>query len=82
MRHPILYSKETAKLTKCPFDGSKLLSRKDDTPEVIKIRLEEYKKRTFPMIDYLKKEKIVVKEINGAPPPATVFKNTLKALKQ
>lgn len=81
LRHTILFTKETAKLKKCPFDGSKLLMRKDDTPETIKIRLNEYKERTFPLIDLFKKEKIVVKKVNGSPPPADVFKNILRVLK-
>ncbi|MFQ6049925.1 MAG: adenylate kinase, partial [Candidatus Paceibacterales bacterium] len=69
-------------LTKCPWDGSKLIRRKKlDDPETIKIRLKEYKERTLPLFDYFKKEKLKVKKINGSPPPATVFKNILKALK-
>ncbi|MCJ7786817.1 nucleoside monophosphate kinase, partial [Patescibacteria group bacterium] len=36
MRHPILFAKETAELTRCPLDGSKLVIRKDDNPQTIK----------------------------------------------
>jgi len=82
MRHPILYSKETEKLKKCPLDGSKLLKRKGlDDPEVIKVRLKEYQERTFPLIEYFEKEGLKVKKINGSPPPAIVFENILKTLK-
>lgn len=82
MRHPVLYTKETAKLTHCPLDGSKLLKREGlDDPETIKIRLKEYKERTLPMIDYFKKEKLKIKKVNGSPPPAVVFENLLKVLK-
>jgi len=81
MRHPILYSKETAKLTRCPFDGSKLLIRKDDNPEAIKLRLREYRKNTLPLVDYFKKQGLKVKKINGEQSVADVFKNILKALK-
>ena len=80
MRHPILYSKETEKLTKCPFDGSKLLLRKDDTPEVIKTRLKAYREETLPVAEHLKKEGLKVIKIDGSPPPAVVFKNILKSL--
>ncbi|MDI6882974.1 MAG: nucleoside monophosphate kinase [Patescibacteria group bacterium] len=81
MRHPILYSKETSRLKKCPLDGSKLIKRKGlDDPKTIKVRLKEYQKRTFPLIDYFKKEGLKVKKINGSPPPAVVFKDILKAL--
>lgn len=83
MRHPILYSKETKNLTKCPLDGSKLIKRKGlDDPESIKVRLKEYKKRTLPVINYLKKEGLTVKKVNGSPPPAPVFKDVLKAIKR
>jgi len=80
MRHPIVYSKETAKLTKCPLDGSKLILRKDDTPEIIQTRLKEYKEKTLPLINFFKKEKLEMKKINGSPSPADVFLNILKVL--
>lgn len=81
MRHPILYNKETAKLTKCPFDGSKLTIRKDDAPKVIKIRFREYKERTFPLVDYFKKQGLKVKKVNGEQSVEKVFKDVLKAIK-
>ncbi len=82
MRHPILYSQENAKLTKCPLDGSKLVKRKGlDNPETIKVRLREYKERTLPLIDYFQKRGLKVVKIKGSPPPAIVFKNILKTLK-
>ncbi len=40
MRHPILFTKETISLTRCPLDGSKLIVREDDAPETIKKRLK------------------------------------------
>ena len=82
MRHPILWTKETEKLQHCPLDGSKLLKREGlDDPETIKIRLEEYKKRTFPLIDFFKKQKLIVKNINGEQAVGDVFKDILKVLK-
>lgn len=81
MRHPILFVKETKKLTKCPFDGSKLLFRKDDTPEVIKVRLREYKERTFPLIELFKKQGLNIKRVNGEQSVANVFDDILKILK-
>jgi len=82
MRHSILYFKENEKLKRCPIDGSKLVKRgKLDDPETIKVRLKEYKERTLPVIEYLKKRKIKVEIINGSPPPAIVFENILKKLR-
>jgi adenylate kinase len=83
MRHPILSTKkEFLKLKYCPLDGSKLMKRKGlDKPETIKVRLKEYKERTFPLIEYFKKNGFKVKKIDGSPPPADVFENILKAIK-
>jgi len=79
--HSILYTEETKKLTKCPLDGSKLMSRKDDNPEVIKRRLKEYKEKTFPLFELFRKQGLKVKEINGEQSVADVFEDILKALK-
>src|SRR3989339_1599791 len=66
MRHPILFSKETENLTKCPLDGSNLLRREGlDDPETIKVRLKEYAERTFPLVDFLKKQNLPVINVNG-----------------
>lgn len=81
MRHSLLYTKETAKLKFCPLDGSKLIRREDSKPEIIKSKLNEYKEKTLPIIDYLKGQGIKIKEINGEPSVAKVFKDILKALK-
>ena len=81
MRHSILYTEETAKLKKCPFDGSKLIFREDKNPEVIKSKLKEFQERTLPIIDYFKKQGLKIKRINGEQSVADVFKNILKALR-
>ncbi len=81
VHHTIIYDKETEKLTKCPFDGSKLVIRKDDDPKVIKVRLKQYKDRTSPLIEFFKEEELKISKINGSPAPAVVFESILKALK-
>ncbi len=82
MRHPILADEETEKITKCPLDGSKLIRRKGlDDPEVIKVRLKEYRERTYPLIDYFKAQGLKVKKINGEKPVVNVFDALLKSLK-
>jgi adenylate kinase len=82
MRHGILYSKETEELKNCPIDGSKLMRREGlDDPETIKIRLKEYKERTFPVLEILEKNGIRVQKINGEQPPAGVFQDILEAIK-
>lgn len=79
--HSILYTKETEKLTRCPLDGSKLMRRKDDNPEVIKKRLKEYKEKTFPLLQFFRKQNLKVKEINGEQSVADVFRDVLKVLR-
>jgi adenylate kinase len=82
VRHPILYTKETAKLKYCPLDGSKLIKRKGlDDPETIKVRLKEYKERTLPLVELFKKQGLKVKKINGEQSVANVFKDILEILK-
>jgi len=78
MRHPVLYSEETKDLTRCPLDGSKLVKRKGlDDPETIKVRLEEYKNRTLPILKIFDREGINVSRIDGEESPADVHKNIL-----
>lgn len=82
MRHPIVWSLETAKLKKCPLDGSKLIKRGElDKPEVIKIRLEEDKKLTFPILNFMKRQGLKIKEINGEGTVEAVFRKILKVIK-
>ncbi|MDD2732207.1 MAG: nucleoside monophosphate kinase [Candidatus Pacebacteria bacterium] len=82
MRHPILYNQETENLTLCPLDGSRLLKREGlDDKETIKVRLKEYQKRTFPVIDYLEKENIEVDKINGEKSVADVFEDIMSLIK-
>ncbi|MDO8265258.1 MAG: nucleoside monophosphate kinase [Candidatus Parcubacteria bacterium] len=82
MRHPIVYKPETVNLKTCPLDGSKLVRREGlDDPETIKVRLKEYKERTFPLIELFKKSGLKVIEVNGEQSVAEVFEDILKAIK-
>jgi len=82
MRHPILYNEETKNLTICPLDGSKLVRREGlDDPETIKVRLKEYKERTFPVIEYFKENGFPVSEVNGEQTVADVFKDIMEEIK-
>lgn len=82
MRHPVLYNKETIKLTMCPLDGSKLMKRKGlDDPETIKVRLKEYEERTLPLLEYFKNQGVKVKKIKGEQSVADVFRDILKTIR-
>ena len=83
MRHPILSTrKEFLGLNYCPLDGSKLLRRKGlDDPETIKVRLREYKERTYPLMKYFEGQGLRVRRINGEQPVKKVFEDILKAIR-
>ncbi len=79
MRHSILFNDETKNLTICSLDGSNLVVRKDlDDPETIKVRLEEYKKRTLPLFEYFKSNGFKIEKINGEGSVAKVHETILK----
>jgi adenylate kinase len=44
----------------CDKCGGELYQREDETPEAIKTRMEEYKKKTKPLIDFFKKRRLLV----------------------
>lgn len=73
MRHPVLSDPQTEHLTICPLDGSKLLRRELDDPEVIKIRLQEFKNQTLPLLEYFKGKGIEVRNINAERSVSAIF---------
>jgi adenylate kinase len=44
---------------RCDVDGSRLVQRDDDKPEVIQHRLEQYRDKTAPLIDYYDRQGIL-----------------------
>jgi len=81
MRHPMVYNNETKKLSLCPLDGSKLIVRTLDKPEIIKKRYQIYEQETLPLVSYAKNQKFKVININADQSIANVFDNILKKLK-
>ena len=57
----------------CDNCGEKLILRSDDRPESFKVRLDDYKNKTFPLINYYK-EKGLVHEIDALEDIPVVFK--------
>lgn len=80
MRHPILYTEETKNLKHCPLDGSRLIKRELDEPEIIKKRFKVFEEQTLPVIRWLKENNYQVINIDGAPPVSDVFNNILRLL--
>ena len=55
----------------CDQDGSRLIQRDDDKPEVVKRRLEVYHEQTAPLVDYYD-DRGLLRRIDGTRPPAEV----------
>lgn len=67
-RHPIPNFPEFDNITKCPKDGSEIVTRILDNPETIKIRYKEYINRTLPVVDTLENKGYRVTKIKGDQP--------------
>jgi adenylate kinase len=80
-RHSIPNFTENRKLMTCPQDGSELITRDDDKPEVIHERYKVYLRDTAPVLDYFKKNNYPVAEINGEQPVEAVYNDISKYLK-
>lgn len=55
----------------CDIDGSELITRDDDKPEVVRHRLEQYHEKTAPLVDFYKKQALL-NRIEGAGTPDVV----------
>lgn len=55
----------------CDIDGSRLVVRDDDKPEVIRHRLDQYHDKTEPLIDYYEL-KDLLRRVDGSPAPDQV----------
>jgi len=67
-------------LKQCPFCGGSLRTRVLDTPDIIKVRLEEYRSRTMPVVAGLEERGFVVYRIDGTPLPFSVFEQIKELL--
>jgi len=56
---------------RCDVDGSRLIVRDDDKPEVVQRRLAQYREKTAPLIDYYDKRSIL-RRVDGARTPDEV----------
>jgi adenylate kinase len=55
----------------CDLDGSELIIRDDDKPDVIRHRLEQYHEKTEPLIAYYD-ERGILRRVDGSLPPDEV----------
>jgi adenylate kinase len=66
----------------CPVCGGKFYKRSLDNPEVIRIRLQEYEKRTFPIFEFAKKRGYKVIHVDGRPAPYKVMERIYAYIKK
>jgi adenylate kinase len=63
----------------CDIDGSELIVRDDDKPEVIRKRLATYHEKTEPLVDYYD-HRSVLRRIAGEAPPDEVTEEVRRTL--
>jgi adenylate kinase len=63
----------------CDVDGSKLVTRKDDSEEVIAERLKAYERQTLPLIDYYRRQGRL-HEVDGDHAPEQVTAEAFRAI--
>jgi adenylate kinase len=57
----------------CDYDGSRVVIRDDDRPEVVLERLKAYERQTAPVLDFLRSAGYTCCEVQGASrPPQTI----------
>jgi adenylate kinase len=67
----------------CDLDGSELIVRDDDKPDVIRHRLEQYHEKTAPLVEYYDAQSLL-RRIDGAESPDSVadeIRRTLATLR-
>lgn len=78
--HVFINSEQFKEGANCPNNDSGILKKRDlDAPNVFKVRLEEYKNRTVPVLDFLKSKHKVI-EINGEQVIEKVFEEILQKI--
>ncbi len=67
--------------TTCPICLGKLEKRGLDKPEIIGVRLKEYKEKTEPVFAGYKKEGFKFIALDAAPPPYKIFQTAVRKIK-
>ena len=80
-RTPVMWSGETENLTKCTQCGGRLIKRVLDAEDIIRERIREYRTRTEPAIDFLRRSGVRIINIDGEISPEEVADSILENLK-
>jgi adenylate kinase len=65
----------------CDKCGSPVVQRADETEEAISHRLSTYDEKTMPLIDFYRKQNLLI-TINGNQNPEKVFDELIRSLKK
>ena len=63
----------------CDEEGDKLVTRKDDSEEAIRVRLKSYQDQTLPLVEYYKKQGRL-RAIDGEQPADTVTEKAIAVI--
>ena len=74
-----IYSQPPRVADTCDVDGSKLVTRKDDSEEVIAERLKAYERQTLPLIAHYSHQ-ARLREVNGEKAPQEVTAEAFRAI--
>lgn len=80
-RHPIPNFPEYQNISVCPWDGSPVITRTLDKPEIIRKRYQVFLEDTRPVLDFLKQKGYNIITINGERPIEKVFEDILRHFK-
>ncbi|MDP3982077.1 MAG: nucleoside monophosphate kinase, partial [bacterium] len=81
-RHPILSNEETKRLTLCPLDGSSLVRRSLDEPDIIRFRIQKFTDQTLPLVQYFEDHDMIVHTVLANQSVANVFQEVSDILKK
>ncbi|TSC74382.1 MAG: adenylate kinase family protein [Parcubacteria group bacterium Gr01-1014_44] len=78
--HPFPNFPEFQNMIVCPEDGSELIRKSLDQPELVSRRYQEHLSRTVPVFDFLKKQGYSILEVNGEQSIENVSRDIMKHL--
>jgi adenylate kinase len=70
-----------SKVRTCSFCGAKAMRRVDDNPKLFAHRLDQYEKRTFPILLKAARVGYTIKKVNGEPAPYLIHKKIAALLR-
>jgi adenylate kinase len=77
-----LYSKPPKNDEVCDLDGAKLVIRPDDSPEVIRERLDAYERQTRPLIEFFREKGRRLLEVDASSePPQELVQKICRAIR-